>query len=152
MSTACTTGYANCAGGEYDTFGRRKGAPSDACAGTNWWVFLLPFPLTPLAHCLIRHRSHTPGGGADPAQVAALTGQVRELSAHLEGLEKERDFHFEKLREIEILVQQQVEVLEGDGKDDETLRKIQTILYSTEEGFEVPEGEDGGLVDEEETF
>jgi RP/EB family microtubule-associated protein len=74
-----------------------------------------------------------------------------------------------QLRDIEILVQQQVEVLEADGKDDFTLREIQKILYSTEvipllhlifarnlttlvnnqEGFEVP---DQPAVDEEETF
>lgn len=81
-----------------------------------------------------------------------------------------------QLRDIEILVQQQVEVLEGEGKDDNTLREIQKILYSTEvrnpdsshliipfalitldhalfdlqEGFEVPEA--GAPLDEEETF
>lgn len=31
-------------------------------------------------------------------------------------------------------MQQQVEVLEADGKDDDTLREIQKILYSTEVG------------------
>lgn len=36
-----------------------------------------------------------------------------------------------QLRDIEILVQQQLEVLEGAGNDDETLREIQKILYST---------------------
>lgn len=39
-----------------------------------------------------------------------------------------------QLRDIEILVQQQLEVLEGAGSDDETLREIQKILYSTEVG------------------
>ena len=37
-----------------------------------------------------------------------------------------------QLRDIEILVQQQIEVLEAAGKDDDTLREIQKILYSTE--------------------
>ena len=37
-----------------------------------------------------------------------------------------------QLRDIEILVQQQLETLEGEGKDDVTLRDIQKILYSTE--------------------
>ncbi|KIJ40516.1 hypothetical protein M422DRAFT_256478 [Sphaerobolus stellatus SS14] len=36
------------------------------------------------------------------------------------------------LRDIEILAQTQVEILEAEGKDDETLREIQKILYSTE--------------------
>lgn len=43
--------------------------------------------------------------------------------AHTSGLQ---------LRDIEILAQQQLEVLEGEGKDDVTLREIQKILYSTE--------------------
>lgn len=76
-----------------------------------------------------------------------------------------------QLRDIEILVQQQMETLESQGKDDETLKEIQKILYSTEvghhlyslfflfglseahwreqDGFEVPES---APVDEEETF
>ncbi|GAW00096.1 microtubule binding protein [Lentinula edodes] len=89
------------------------------------------------------HRS----GSAQPNEaVQHLTAQLKEMSGHFEGLEKERDFYFEKLREIEILVQ---EHLEGEGNpDDPTLRKIQAILYSTEDGFEVPEG--GAVVDEEE--
>lgn len=37
-----------------------------------------------------------------------------------------------QLRDIEILAQAQLEVLEGAGNDDETLREIQKILYSTE--------------------
>lgn len=35
-----------------------------------------------------------------------------------------------QLRDIEILAQNQVEVLEAEGKDDNTLREIQKILYS----------------------
>ena len=65
-------------------------------------------------------------------QVAELQNQLKEMSAHLEGLEKERDFYFDKLRQIEILVQQQTETLEAEGKEDKTLREIQAILYSTE--------------------
>jgi len=34
-------------------------------------------------------------------------------------------------------------------KESDVLKEIQKILYSTEDGFEVPEG---GTVDEEETF
>jgi hypothetical protein len=37
-----------------------------------------------------------------------------------------------QLREIEILVQQKMEALEADGHDNERLREIQKILYSTE--------------------
>ncbi|KAJ7744038.1 calponin homology domain-containing protein [Mycena maculata] len=140
---------ANYGGGEYDAVGRRKGAPGDP-----------PATLAPVrgagsngaAPAVARLGGRTPVGGprTNDAAVQALNAQVQDLSLQLEGIEKERDFYFEKLRDIEILVQQQTEVLEAEGKDDQTLREIQKILYSTEEGFEVPEGE--GLVDEEETF
>ncbi|KAJ7440788.1 calponin homology domain-containing protein [Mycena galericulata] len=141
---------ANYAGGEYDAVARRKGAPADP-----------PATLAPVRAAVssasqpaVRAGGRTPVGGnrsgTPNAAVQALKGQVAELSAQLEGLEKERDFYFAKLRDIGILVQQQTEVLEAEGQDDETLREIQKILYSTEDGFEVPEGE--GAVDEEETF
>ncbi|KAI0049387.1 hypothetical protein FA95DRAFT_1538170 [Auriscalpium vulgare] len=94
------------------------------------------------------HRSGS-SAAVQHEQVINLQAQLKDMSTHLEGLEKERDFYFAKLRDIEILVQQQLEVLESEAKDDETLREIQKILYSTEDGFEVPEG---GVAAEEETF
>ncbi|KZV95421.1 microtubule binding protein [Exidia glandulosa HHB12029] len=140
----------NYGGHEYDPVARRKGAPMENPAT------LAPVGAAPRAPSSAGvSRGKTPVGGARIApsanaeQIANLTAQMREMSTHLEGLEKERDFYFSKLRDIEILAQQQIEVLEGQGKDDETLREIQKILYSTEEGFEVPEGTG---VDEEETF
>lgn len=61
----------------------------------------------------------------------------------MDGLEKERDFYFGKLREIEILVQEQLELTEQDNDDTNCMKEIQAILYRTEEGFEVPpEGEE----------
>ncbi|KAK0185610.1 calponin homology domain-containing protein [Armillaria mellea] len=141
----------NYGGHGYDPVARRRGAPADP-----------PATMAPLAaghsRGLVtgaRAGGRTPIGGhragsTQPNEaVQLLQNQVKDLSAHLEGLEKERDFYFEKLREIEILVQTQVEVLEASGKDDATLRDIQKILYSTEDGFEVPEG---GQADDEETF
>jgi microtubule-associated protein, RP/EB family len=80
-------------------------------------------------------RGRTPIGGGrvnQSAELQALQTQVAELTTHLEGLEKERDFYFAKLRDIEILVQQQMETLEAEGKEDKTLKEIQAILYSTE--------------------
>jgi RP/EB family microtubule-associated protein len=82
------------------------------------------------------------------AELLALQAQVKELSSHLEGLEKERDFYFDKLRQIEILAQQQTEVLEAEGKEDKTLKEIQAILYSTEVSVGVCAGSgvDGNLI------
>ncbi|KAJ8521690.1 hypothetical protein ONZ45_g1641 [Pleurotus djamor] len=145
---------ANYGGQGYDPVARRKGAPGDPPATVA--------PLGPSSSSTRaglstggRAGGRTPVGGprSGSAQsneaVLALQGQVKELSGHLEGLEKERDFYFEKLRDIEIIVQQQLEALEADGKEDATLKDIQKILYSTEDGFEVP---DQQAVDEEETF
>jgi len=82
------------------------------------------------------------------SMVIELNKQVEELKVTVDGLEKERDFYFGKLRDIEILVQQQLDV----EPDNQLLKEIQTILYSTEDGFEVPaEGPQEGEY-EEETF
>ena len=40
-----------------------------------------------------------------------------------------------QLRDIEILMQQQMEVLQAEGKDDPVLGEIQKILYSTEVSY-----------------
>ncbi|KAK0551463.1 microtubule integrity protein mal3 [Tilletia horrida] len=98
-------------------------------------------------------------GGVPHETIQALTGQMDELKLSVDGLEKERDFYFTKLRDIELLVQERLEggpdgqapdppVTEVEG---ETLKQIQAILYSTEEGFEVPETAEVAQ-DELETF
>jgi len=138
----------NYGGQPYDAVGRRKGAPMEPPATVA--------PISALSVAGGRAGGRTPVGGFRSGSsqsneaVSQLQAQVKELSTHLEGLEKERDFYFEKLRDIEILVQAQMESLEGEGKDDRTLREIQKILYSTEEGFEVPDPV--AQLDEEETF
>ncbi|KAI0738838.1 calponin homology domain-containing protein [Daedaleopsis nitida] len=145
----------NYGGQGYDPVARRRGVPMDT-----------PATIAPLAPSGSRsaggglHTGAARAGGRTPVTghrsgstqpseaVQNLQTQLREMNAHLEGLEKERDFYFAKLRDIEIIVQQQMEALLAEDKDDPILREVQKILYSTEEGFEVPEGG----VDEEETF
>jgi EB1-like C-terminal motif len=146
---------ANYGGQPYDAVARRKGAAADPPAT----IAALPPSARPanlnVSSGLNRSGGKTPLGGhrsgsaAAGDAVQALQTQISEMSAHLEGLEKERDFYFAKvllfsffsacllrrvlqLRDIEILVQQQLEVLEAQGNDDATLRDIQKILYSTE--------------------
>lgn len=83
------------------------------------------------------------------------------LQATIEGLEKERDFYFNKLRDIEVLVQakggqfwrserlkQNIDVEGEQSLLKPFIQEIQTILYSTEDGFEVP-AEQENVVPEE---
>lgn len=76
-----------------------------------------------------------------------------DLRLEMEGLEKERDFYFDKLREVEILLQD----LEDQGKTSEETQSIFKILYATAEGFEPVdevegegEGETGAVAAEDE--
>ena len=71
--------------------------------------------------------------------IIELNKQLAELKVTVDGLEKERDFYFGKLRDIEILVQEQLDDLEakgqamnGDAPDAPVLKDIQAVLYSTE--------------------
>ncbi|KAM7345285.1 microtubule-associated protein RP/EB family member 1 isoform 1-T2 [Cochliomyia hominivorax] len=67
-------------------------------------------------------------------QIEELSSQVMDMRLNLEGLEKERDFYFSKLRDIEILCQ---EAEEGDTHP--LIQKILEILYATEDGFAPPD-------------
>uniref|UniRef100_A0A3P9I573 Microtubule-associated protein RP/EB family member 1 n=1 Tax=Oryzias latipes TaxID=8090 RepID=A0A3P9I573_ORYLA len=60
--------------------------------------------------------------------------QIMDLKLTVDGLEKERDFYFGKLRDIELICQ--------ENENNPVLSKIIDILYATEEGFAPPEDED----------
>jgi len=77
-----------------------------------------------------------------------LRQENENLREAVAGLEKERGFYFQKLRDIEILLQTAVdEDSELEKNDNGLVKRIQNILYSTEEGFEIPP-EAEGLDDE----
>ncbi|CAH1396543.1 unnamed protein product [Nezara viridula] len=61
-----------------------------------------------------------------------LSQQLSNAKMIADGLQKERNFYFVKLRDIEVVCQ------EYQGND-ELIHKILDILYATEEGFAVPE-------------
>lgn len=117
------------------------------------------------------------GGGGGTALTAAkervgeLEKENSELISAIDLVESERDFYFQKLRDIEVLIQTAADQL-GDANGEladgvenldvnketesstansthaQLVREVQTILYSTTEGFEIPTQE----YETEETF
>ncbi|XP_035270488.1 microtubule-associated protein RP/EB family member 3-like isoform X2 [Anguilla rostrata] len=81
-------------------------------------------------------------GGSD-AEIMELNQQLMELKLTVDGLEKERDFYFSKLRDIELICQ------EHESENNPIIGKIIDILYATEDGFAPPEDED---IDEQPPF
>ncbi|RDA85563.1 hypothetical protein CP532_3316 [Ophiocordyceps camponoti-leonardi (nom. inval.)] len=133
---------------EYDAVARRKGGVLPAA----------PTARAPVSTNTAPRRGTTPAGGPRVARTggagpgsAALAQENATLKETVTGLERERDFYFSKLRDIELLIQQAVEEdPELEKQEDGLIKHVQAILYSTEEGFEIPdEGEAG---DDQETF
>jgi RP/EB family microtubule-associated protein len=120
-------------GGEYDAVGRRKGSGAPPAAAA---------PRVTTSAMGGRRGGTTPtgtgmrprvAGGSGSANVAALNQEIAAQKEAIAGLEKERDFYFAKLRDIELLLQNAVEADPELEKDDDSLVKhIQAILYSTE--------------------
>lgn len=74
----------------------------------------------------------------DSKVIDELNHQLNELKATVDGLEKERDFYFGKLRDIEVICQEMEE-----QQNAPIVQKILDILYATEDGFAPPEEIDG---------
>ncbi|KAK6382100.1 microtubule integrity protein mal3 [Exophiala oligosperma] len=144
-------------GHDYDAVARRKASGTAGAA---------PAAVAPAASSRVstgasttRKTGATPINRAGPRALsaaggssAALKQENDQLKEAIGGLEKERDFYFSKLRDIELLLQTAVEQdpsLEAD--ENGLIKQIQTILYSTEEGFEIPDLEANGA-EEPETF
>ena len=85
-------------------------------------------------------RSRSIGGGAggvtSVAQKEELNAQILQKNLMIEGLEKERNFYFEKLRYIEVLAQEH-EAVDGDVSG--ISQKVLGVLCATEDGFAVPD-------------
>jgi RP/EB family microtubule-associated protein len=87
--------------------------------------------------------------GSGGEQKDKFLAQIAELEAQMVGFEKERDFYFGKLREVEIFCQN----AEGD---EFTKEKVIAILYKTDEAEEEPAAAEPGTpvaaAEPEETF
>jgi len=152
-------------GTDYDALARRKGAGAPATASpkaapSTARTMTARRPTAPVAAPPARAPRTTSANGTNGTNGAAmmLTKQLQEVQETVVGLERERDFYFNKLREIEVLLQHEVEAKPELEQDEEGLvPRMQAILYSTEEGFEIPaeldeNGATSGAVAEEETF
>ncbi|CAF1512148.1 unnamed protein product, partial [Adineta steineri] len=60
---------------------------------------------------------------------------IQQHAAQIAGLEKEREFYYQKLREVEMVCQ------EPEHEPLPHAQKILEILYTTEEGFAQPDQE-----------
>ncbi|KAL9044545.1 MAG: hypothetical protein Q9214_002323 [Letrouitia sp. 1 TL-2023] len=138
-------------GGEYDAVARRKGGGNPVATAAT------PVTSSRTSGAGAAKRGTTPNTGAARKGVVggstsmAVVHENNQLKETVAGLERERDFYFSKLRDIELLVQEAVEADPDIEKEEQGLvRRIQTTLYSTEEGFEIPA--EGDLQDDQETF
>ncbi|XP_045466034.1 microtubule-associated protein RP/EB family member 1 isoform X2 [Harmonia axyridis] len=69
--------------------------------------------------------------GGDADRVEELNHQLSECKLTIDSLEKERDFYFGKLRDIEVMCQ--------ETDESPLIQKILDVLYATEEGFAPPD-------------
>ncbi|CAM5130605.1 unnamed protein product [Natator depressus] len=76
------------------------------------------------------------GGSEADTQILELNQQLMDLKLTVDGLEKERDFYFSKLRDIELICQ------EHESENSPVIAGIIGILYATEEGFAPPEDDE----------
>ncbi|XP_015378719.1 PREDICTED: microtubule-associated protein RP/EB family member 1 isoform X2 [Diuraphis noxia] len=78
-------------------------------------------------------------------KIDELNRQMSELRVTVDGLEKERDFYFGKLRDIEVICQEQ-------ESEHPLFSKVLEILYATEEGFAAPEEVETNNHDDDEAY
>lgn len=71
--------------------------------------------------------------------VALLNRTITELRLTVDEMEKERDFYFNKLRDIEVATQK---ITDPVLLNSDLFKQVTEILYKTEQGFEIPESGD----------
>lgn len=139
----------NFPGGHYDAAGRRGGKALQSEASAPALRSAAPQRLASMAAPSaprqatalrstepIRPAVRPASGPQDSAKLQALLKEVTELRLTVDEVEKERDFYFGKLRDIEIEVQKMADTMQPVP---EFVQAVSAILYKTEEGFETPE-------------
>lgn len=82
---------------------------------------------------IARATGATRNGTVNGTKMQELESKLSQMTLSAESLERERDFYYNKLRDIEIICQS----CEEEEKPT-VLQKINDILYATEEGFSLP--------------
>eukprot|EP00617_Octactis_speculum_P002175 CAMPEP_0185770642 /NCGR_PEP_ID=MMETSP1174-20130828/60301_1 /TAXON_ID=35687 /ORGANISM="Dictyocha speculum, Strain CCMP1381" /LENGTH=314 /DNA_ID=CAMNT_0028456169 /DNA_START=1 /DNA_END=945 /DNA_ORIENTATION=- len=99
-----------------------------------------------------RDNAKSSSGRANDEAAAALQAKLedveeknRDLQLTVDAVEKERDFYYDKLRDIEILLQNKQEAQPEEETESAVMNDIFKILYATTEEF-VAVGDDGNPV------
>lgn len=82
---------------------------------------------------IARATGATRNGTTNGTKLQELETKLSQMTVSAESLERERDFYYNKLRDIEIICQSC-----EDEEKPAVLQKINDILYATEEGFSLP--------------
>ncbi|XP_053706250.1 microtubule-associated protein RP/EB family member 1-like [Synchiropus splendidus] len=141
---------ANYNGGEYDPVAARQGQDTTSPAPAAMSALNKPPkkilnqapqrpPVAKVAPKIAAVSARKAAGTTDDER-EELVNKLEILKSAVEDMEKERDFYFGKLRNIELICQ------EREGEEDPTIQRIVEVLYATDEGFVLPTNE------EEETF
>ncbi|MED6261810.1 Microtubule-associated protein RP/EB member 3, partial [Ataeniobius toweri] len=86
----------------------------------------VPVPQRQINPPAARRSNPVTRNGGD-AELVELNQQIMDMKLTIDGLEKERDFYFGKLRDIELICQ------ENESETNPVLGKIIDILYATEQ-------------------
>uniref|UniRef100_A0A8D3B2E1 Microtubule-associated protein RP/EB family member 1 n=1 Tax=Scophthalmus maximus TaxID=52904 RepID=A0A8D3B2E1_SCOMX len=123
---------ANYDGKEYDPVEARQGQDAmptpNASSSLKLIMNYAPQrpPVAKVAPKLAPVSARKPGMGGGDEERAELMNEVEILKNTIQDMEKERDFYFGKLRNIELICQ------EKEGEGDPTLQRIIDILYATD--------------------
>ncbi|KAM9338949.1 microtubule-associated protein RP/EB family member 3-like isoform 2-T2 [Symphorus nematophorus] len=130
---------ANYDGKEYDPLLIRQGqegTPPPGPMRTSPTVpKTVPTPQRQINIAAARRSAPMTRNGGD-AELIELNQQLLDMKLTVEGLEKERDFYFGKLRDIELICQ------EHENDNNPTISQIMDTLYATEEGFAPPDDDE----------
>ncbi|KAJ1515453.1 hypothetical protein HMI55_003693 [Coelomomyces lativittatus] len=121
----------------YDAVGRRSGV-IPAHMSTSLKSSGAPLKVKP---SMTTTPNETPIKNQHQASTEFLQLQLQDAQTHLVTMEKERDFYYTKLRQVEILVQQAQEA----GLTQISIREIFAVLYAKEDGVVATSGTESGL-------